>query len=90
MEPLPKVMSVNWRERTTIDPAILVGRPVVRGTRLAVEFVLDLIAAGWAFDEIVPASPSRTSGPASPTPRTSSPGSASSRRRTAEDALSRQ
>lgn len=46
-------MSVNWREHITIDPAILVGKPVVRGTRLAVEFVLDLIAAGWAFEEIL-------------------------------------
>jgi uncharacterized protein (DUF433 family) len=44
---------VDWRERITIDPAILVGKPVVRGTRLAVEFVLDLIAGGWSFDEII-------------------------------------
>lgn len=38
-------MSVNWRERITIDPAVL-GKPIVRGTRLAVELVLDLIAVG--------------------------------------------
>lgn len=43
----------DWRERITVDPAILVGKPVVRGTRLAVEFVLELIAGGWAFDEIL-------------------------------------
>lgn len=52
-EPLLNVMSATWRQRITIDPTILVGKPVVRGTRLAVEFVLDLIAAGWAFDEIL-------------------------------------
>jgi uncharacterized protein (DUF433 family) len=45
-------MAVTWRERIIADPAILVGKPVVRGTRLAVEFVLDLIAGGWTFDEI--------------------------------------
>jgi uncharacterized protein (DUF433 family) len=46
-------MAVDWRERITADPAILVGKPVVRGTRLAVEFVLELIAAGWTFDEML-------------------------------------
>jgi uncharacterized protein (DUF433 family) len=46
-------MAVDWRDRITADPAILVGKPVVRGTRLAVEFVLDLIAAGWSFDQIL-------------------------------------
>jgi len=43
----------DWRERITVDPAILVGKPLVRGTRLAVEFVLELIAGGWTYDEIL-------------------------------------
>ncbi len=46
-------MVPDWRDRIAVDPAILVGKPVVRGTRLAVEFVLDLIAGGWSFDEVV-------------------------------------
>jgi len=46
-------MAPPWRDRITADPAILVGKPVVRGTRIAVEFVLELIAAGWSFDEIL-------------------------------------
>jgi uncharacterized protein (DUF433 family) len=46
-------MAQAWRDRIIADPTILVGKPVVRGTRLAVEFVLDLIAAGWTFDEIL-------------------------------------
>lgn len=46
-------MATAWRDRITADPAILVGKPVVRGTRLAVEFVLDLLAAGWSFDDVV-------------------------------------
>jgi uncharacterized protein (DUF433 family) len=44
---------MDWRDRIVIDPAILVGKPVVKGTRLAVEFVLDLLAGGWTFDQIV-------------------------------------
>jgi len=33
---------MDWQERIVIDPEILVGKPVIRGTRLAVEFILDL------------------------------------------------
>jgi len=46
-------MASTWRDHITADPTILVGKPVVRGTRIAVEFVLELIAAGWSFDEIL-------------------------------------
>jgi uncharacterized protein (DUF433 family) len=39
--------------RITIDPSVLVGKPVVRGTRLRVDFILDLIAQGWPEAEIL-------------------------------------
>lgn len=42
-----------WREHIEINPAVLVGKPVVRGTRLAVEFVLDMLAAGVPEDELL-------------------------------------
>jgi uncharacterized protein (DUF433 family) len=44
---------MNWRDRVVIDPEILVGKPVVKGTRLAVEFVIDLLAQGWTEAEIL-------------------------------------
>jgi len=37
---------MNWQERIVIDPGILVGKPIVKGTRLAVEFIVDLLAQG--------------------------------------------
>ena len=37
---------MSWPERIMIAPEILAGKPVVRGTRLAVEFILELLAAG--------------------------------------------
>ena len=43
---------MNWQEHITADPAVLVGKPIVRGTRLAVEFILGLIAQGWPEQEI--------------------------------------
>ncbi len=42
-----------WQDRITIDPAVLVGKPVVKGTRLAVEFIVDLLAQGWSETEIL-------------------------------------
>lgn len=44
---------MTWQERIAVDPAILVGKPVVKGTRLAVEFVLELLASGWTHQQIL-------------------------------------
>jgi uncharacterized protein (DUF433 family) len=43
---------MKWQDYITADPAVLVGKPVIRGTRLAVEFILGLIAQGWSEEEI--------------------------------------
>ncbi len=48
------------QERIVVDPEILVGKPVVRGTRLAVEFVVDLLAGGWTEGEILEGYPGLT------------------------------
>jgi uncharacterized protein (DUF433 family) len=40
-------------ERIVVDPEILAGKPVIRGTRLAVEFILELLAADQAESEIL-------------------------------------
>ena len=39
--------TVNWRDHIVCDPAVLGGKPILKGTRLAVEFVLEILAAGW-------------------------------------------
>jgi uncharacterized protein (DUF433 family) len=44
---------MNWEGRIVIDPEILCGKPVVKGTRLAVEFIVDLLAQGWTADDIL-------------------------------------
>lgn len=36
-----------------IDPEIVGGKPVIRGTRLAVEFILELLAAGQSESDLV-------------------------------------
>lgn len=40
-------------QRITIDSAIMVGKPVVRGTRLTVEHILNLLGHGASMDEVV-------------------------------------
>lgn len=44
---------MEWRERIAVDPAVMVGKPVIKGTRLAVEFIIELMANGWTHDEIL-------------------------------------
>jgi uncharacterized protein (DUF433 family) len=44
---------INWQDRISLDPKILVGKPVIKGTRLAVEFVIDLLANGLTQSEIL-------------------------------------
>jgi uncharacterized protein (DUF433 family) len=44
---------MNWQERIIADPKVLAGKPVIKGTRLAVEFILDLLAEGWSEAEIL-------------------------------------
>ena len=39
--------TVNWKDHIISDEKILSGKPVLKGTRLSVEFVLELLAAGW-------------------------------------------
>jgi uncharacterized protein (DUF433 family) len=44
---------MGWQERIAVDPEILTGKPVIKGTRLAVDFILDLLAQGWSEEEII-------------------------------------
>jgi uncharacterized protein (DUF433 family) len=44
---------VNRQERISIGPSFLVGKPVIKGTRLAVEFMIDLLAQGWTEPDIL-------------------------------------
>jgi uncharacterized protein (DUF433 family) len=40
-------------ERITCDPRIMAGKPVIAGTRLTVEFILNLLAHGMTTSEIL-------------------------------------
>jgi uncharacterized protein (DUF433 family) len=51
---------MNWRERIIIDPGVLAGKPIIKGTRLAVELIIDLFAHDWNESEILRNYPSLT------------------------------
>ncbi|HLF71800.1 MAG TPA: DUF433 domain-containing protein [Dehalococcoidia bacterium] len=44
---------MNWQERIEIDPEVLAGKPLVKGTRLSVEFIVDLLAQGWSEADVL-------------------------------------
>lgn len=43
---------MDWRTRIGADPKVLVGKPVIKGTRITVELVLDRLAAGYTPEQI--------------------------------------
>ena len=46
--------------RIAIDPDVMVGKPVIRGTRITVELIIGLLAQGWTDHEILAAYPHLT------------------------------
>ncbi len=40
-------------ERITIDSGVLAGKPIIKGTRLSVEFIVGLLAHGWEVDDVL-------------------------------------
>jgi len=44
---------IDESSRITLDPKVLAGKPVIRGTRLSVEFVIGLMAEGWSEADIL-------------------------------------
>lgn len=51
--PSGRTSATGWEERIELKPDVLGGKPVVKGTRLAVEFVVELLADGWTEDAIL-------------------------------------
>ena len=46
-------MLINWRAYIVSTPAILRGKPLIKGTRIPVSLVLGYLAAGYTTDEII-------------------------------------
>ena len=44
---------MDWQDRISVDPKVLVGKPVIKGTRISVEFLMELVANGWTHEQIL-------------------------------------
>lgn len=44
---------MRWQDHIHSNPDVLLGKPVVKGTRLAVDFILRLLAEGWSLEQIL-------------------------------------
>jgi uncharacterized protein (DUF433 family) len=51
---------IEWGTFIHSDPSVLLGKPVVKGTRLSIEFILGLYAEGWTEDQILANYPNLT------------------------------
>ena len=48
---------MDWRERITSNPDILVGKPIIKGTRISVELILGWLAQGWTHEMLLESYP---------------------------------
>ena len=55
-----EVISMSWQDRIEVNPKILVGKPVIKGTRLSVEFIAELLAERWTHEQILKSYPQLT------------------------------
>jgi len=51
----------DWRTHIHFDPVRRLGKPVIKGTRLAMEFILGLFAADWSEQQVLESYPTLTS-----------------------------
>lgn len=44
---------MTWQDNIVLDPAVLAGKPVIRNTRLSVDFIVGLLGQGWTEADIL-------------------------------------
>lgn len=51
---------MDWHTRIVSDKDILLGKPVIKGTRISVELILELMAEGWTEAQVLESYPNIT------------------------------
>jgi len=44
---------MGWQERIVVDPDVLAGKPLIKGARLSVEFIVNLLTQGWTEPDLL-------------------------------------
>ncbi len=51
---------MNWHDRIESNPKIMVGKPVIKGTRLTVQHIMEQLANGWTESDLLESYPGLT------------------------------
>ena len=51
---------MTWENRIFADTNVMLGKPVIRGTRITVEAVMERLASGWSVDQLIESYPGIT------------------------------
>ena len=52
---------MEWQDYITSNENILLGKPTIKGTRISVELILELLSSGWNENQILESYPNVTS-----------------------------
>ncbi len=44
---------MNWKEHIIVDQGVLAGKPVIKGTRISLEFIIERLAQGWTEKDLL-------------------------------------
>lgn len=48
---------MNWKDRIEVNPEVLVGKPIIKGTRISVELILERLADEWSMEDVLTSYP---------------------------------
>ena len=48
---------MSWKGQIEVNATVLVGQPIIKGTRISVELILDRVADGWTMEDVLAAYP---------------------------------
>jgi uncharacterized protein (DUF433 family) len=51
---------MKWQEHIISDQEVLLGKPTIKGTRISIELILELLAAGWTEQQLLESYPQLT------------------------------
>jgi uncharacterized protein (DUF433 family) len=60
LEEVFKMKKQSYLDRITVDPEIMLGKPIIRGTRITVELILRKLSEGMTIEELLEAYPHLT------------------------------
>lgn len=51
---------MEWKNHIEVNPNVLVGKPIIKGTRISVELILDRLTDGWSIEDLLASYPHLT------------------------------